>query len=89
MLPCERLGSDSTLTSAMLVLRTLNEWRSSCTDFAMDYGREHDVILGADWCRAVCFEDGMPVILDSRSVASESRIFPWVSSSMKVLITFP
>ena len=69
MLPCERLGSDSTLTSAMLVLPTLNGRRSSCTDSTMDYGREHDVVLGADWCRAVCFEDGMPVILDSQSVA--------------------
>ena len=78
MPPCERLGSDSTLTSAMLVLPTLNGRRSSCTDFAMDYGREYDVVL---WCRVVCFEDGMPVIPDSRSAAS--RIFPWASSSMK------
>ena len=60
----------------MLVLPTLNKWRSSCTDFAMDYGREHDVVLGAHWCCAMCFEDGMPVILDLRSVGSWVAYFP-------------
>ena len=77
MLSCRPSDTDPTTTSVRLVVPTPRGWYSLCADLVVDYLRGHDVVLGADCCRALNFEDGMPVVPDPSGPCPLSRPLTW------------
>ena len=80
MLSCRPSDTDPTTTSVRLVVPTPRGWYSLCVDLAVDYLRERDVVLGAQCCRALNFEDGMPVVPDPSGPCPSSGALAWASS---------
>ena len=72
--------SGSASTSASLVVPTPSGWYSYRADLAVDYVREHDVVLGAESCRALRFDGGMPVIPDPSGCGALPCSVTWAPS---------
>ena len=80
MLFCEFPGRDSLVTSALVTVPTPSGWYSLRADFEVDYVHDNDVVLGADWCRAVGLGECATVVADP----CRSRVLPpgltWIAS---------
>ena len=56
--------SHSILASPVVTVPTPSGWYTSRADLVFDYVREHDVVLGSEWCRAVDLATAMVVVPD-------------------------
>ncbi|KAI1781736.1 hypothetical protein LXA43DRAFT_1069823 [Ganoderma leucocontextum] len=80
-LPLSLYGHSLATTAPTVSVPTPSGWLISTLRASVQYLREHDVVLGSDWCTTTHFSGGTPYVSDPASGAQFAVGVQWIPSS--------